>query len=119
LTKSPALKKAEDALRQELRRGTLILAVLAALRRERFGAETIDTLNKAGVQIEAGALYPMLRRLEDQGLLNSERREEGSRVKRFYRVTAEGLQLLQTFMAELAGLTGALKDLMESSDEPA
>ena len=119
MTNSAVLQRAEDALRQELRRGTLILAVLAALRRERFGAETIDTLNEAGVQIEAGALYPMLRRLEDQGLLSSERREEGSRLRRFYCITPDGLKLLQNFMAELAGLTAALKDLMESSDERA
>ena len=55
-------------LRQELRRGTLVLAVLSALRRERCGADLIDDLNGAHVPIEAGALYPMLRRLEDQGL---------------------------------------------------
>jgi len=61
-----------ESLRQELRRGTLILAVLAQLREERYGYSLRQALASVGVEIDEGALYPMLRRLEAQGLLASE-----------------------------------------------
>ena len=60
-----------ESLRQELRRGTLILAVLAQLREERYGYSLRQALGSVGVDIDEGALYPMLRRLEAQGLLAS------------------------------------------------
>src|SRR5215831_8573773 len=79
-----------ELLRLELRRGSLILAVLGQLRREHYGYTLRRALAEAGVEIEEGALYPMLRRLEQQGLLASEWREEDKRNKRFYRLSAEG-----------------------------
>jgi len=64
-----------EKLRLELRRGSLVLAVLAALRTERYGYTLRKQLADAGLAIEEGALYPMLRRLETQGLLTSEWRD--------------------------------------------
>src|SRR3982751_840320 len=83
-----------EKLRVELRRGSLILAVLGALREERYGYTLRVSLEEAGLPIEEGALYPLLRRLESQGLLASEWREDAKRNKRFYRLTPEGLELL-------------------------
>ncbi|MFN9927938.1 MAG: PadR family transcriptional regulator, partial [Phenylobacterium sp.] len=83
-----------ESLRQELRRGSLILAVLAQLRAEHYGYTLRKALADAGVEIEEGALYPMLRRLEAQGLLLSEWREEERRNKRFYRLSHEGRVVL-------------------------
>ena len=68
-----------ESLRLELRRGSLILAVLGHLRREHYGYTLRKALSQAGVDIDEGALYPMLRRLEGQGLLTSEWREEERR----------------------------------------
>ena len=65
-----------ETLRQELRRGSLILAVLGQLRAEHYGYTLRKALSDAGVEIEEGALYPLLRWLESQGLLVSEWREE-------------------------------------------
>src|SRR3989337_2020958 len=79
-----------DKLRIELRRGALGLAVLAALREERYGYVLRQMLEAAGLQIDEGALYPLLRRLETQGLLTSQWREEGKRNKRFYRLSTAG-----------------------------
>lgn len=102
-------------LRQELRRGTLVLAVLSALRRERCGADLIDDLKGAHVPIEAGALYPMLRRLEDQGLLQSEWRIEDGRRRRFYQASASGEAIAAEMFSDLADLVAGLQTLRQTS----
>ena len=89
-----------EKLRVELRRGSLILAVLGALREERYGYTLRNSLEQAGLPIEEGALYPLLRRLEAQGLLTSEWREEGKRYKRFYRLSSDGEAVLGQLLAE-------------------
>src|SRR5438034_5311248 len=68
-----------ENLRLELRRGSLVLACLAALRQERYGYTLRKTLEEQGMAIDEGTLYPLLRRLESQGLLLSEWREEEKR----------------------------------------
>ena len=89
-----------ETLRQELRRGTLILAVLAQLTVERYGYSLRQALAEVGLEIDEGALYPMLRRLESQGLLTSEWREEAKRNKRFYRLSPDGLEILARLLGE-------------------
>ena len=79
-----------ESLRLELRRGSLILAVLASLRREQYGYSLRVALGEVGVEMEESTLYPLLRRLESQGLLDSEWREEERRKKRFYRLSPRG-----------------------------
>jgi PadR family transcriptional regulator PadR len=74
-----------ENLRLELRRGCLTLAVLAQLRQERYGYTLRKALADDGLVIDESTLYPLLRRLEAQGLLASEWREEEKRNKRFYR----------------------------------
>src|SRR3954471_12897777 len=88
-----------EKLRIELRRGSLVLAVLAALREERYGYTLRTLLDDAGLPIDEGALYPLLRRLETQGLLTSEWREEG-RNKRFYRLSPDGEAILAQLLGE-------------------
>jgi len=100
-----------DKLRIELRRGSLVLAVLAALREERYGYTLRNLLDEAGLSIEEGALYPLLRRLETQGLLTSEWREEG-RSKRFYRLSADGAAILARLQAEWAAIGASLDRLL-------
>ena len=89
-----------EKLRVELRRGSLILAVLGALRVERYGYTLRQSLEDAGLPIEESALYPLLRRLETQGLLTSEWREEAKRNKRFYRLSRDGEALLAQLLGE-------------------
>ena len=81
-----------ENLRLELRRGCLTLAVLAQLRQERYGYSLRKALADDGLVIDESTLYPLLRRLETQGLLASQWREEEKRNKRFYRLTPEGEQ---------------------------
>jgi PadR family transcriptional regulator PadR len=101
-----------ETLRQELRRGSLILAVLAQLRVERYGYGLRQALAETGLEIEEGALYPMLRRLETQGLLTSEWREEEKRKKRFYRLSADGEAVLTRLTAEWRAINDTLQHLL-------
>lgn len=90
-----------ENLRLELRRGTLIVAVLAHLREERYGYALRKALAEQGVDIEENTLYPLLRRLESQGLLESEWREEDKRNKRFYRLSGDGKRILGLLCDEM------------------
>jgi PadR family transcriptional regulator PadR len=101
-----------EKLRLELRRGSLILAVLGALREERYGYTLRKVLSDAGLDIDEGALYPMLRRLETQGLLTSEWREEDKRNKRFYRLSADGLLVIGQLAAEWRAINSSLNTLL-------
>ena len=102
-----------EKLRVELRRGSLILAVLGALREERYGYTLRTSLEAAGLPIEEGALYPLLRRLETQGLLASEWREEGRRNKRFYRLSDEGEAVLARLLDEWNSISESILRLTE------
>ena len=101
-----------EKLRLELRRGSLVLAVLAALRTERYGYTLRKQLADAGLAIEEGALYPMLRRLETQGLLTSEWREEDKRNKRFYRLSSDGEALLSQLLKEWETINAAINKIV-------
>jgi PadR family transcriptional regulator, regulatory protein PadR len=89
-----------DSLRLELRRGCLVMAVLAQLRVEHYGYTLKRELAGLGLDIDEGTLYPLLRRLENQGLLVSEWREEDKRNKRFYRLSPAGKSVLKELLAE-------------------
>ena len=101
-----------ETLRQELRRGSLILAVLGQLRAEHYGYTLRKALSDAGVEIDEGALYPMLRRLEAQGLLTSEWREEEKRKKRFYRLSPMGEAMLSALADEWRGISASLDKIL-------
>jgi DNA-binding PadR family transcriptional regulator len=102
-----------EALRLELRRGTLILAVLGTLRSEKYGYTLRAELAGQGIEIDEGALYPMLRRLETQGLLTSEWREDAKRQKRFYRLSEDGAAALDQLAAEWRGLNKSLDTILK------
>ncbi len=108
----PVEDDAYEKLRLELRRGSLVLAVLAALKQERYGYTLRRELADAGLAIDEGALYPMLRRLESQGLLTSEWREEEKRNKRFYRLSDDGAALLAELAAEWRDINSSLNRLL-------
>ena len=97
-----------ENLRLELRRGCLILAVLAQLRREHYGYTLRKALADYGMAIDEGTLYPLLRRLESQGLLVSEWREEDKRNKRFYRLSQTAEPILQQLLEEWQNINSSL-----------
>jgi PadR family transcriptional regulator PadR len=101
-----------ENLRLELRRGSLILAVLGVLRTEQYGYALRKALAEHGMEIDENTLYPLLRRLESQGLLISVWREEDKRNKRFYRITPEGEGTLTALAEEWRGLNAALDRIL-------
>jgi len=102
-----------ENLRLELRRGCLILAVLAALRSEQYGYTLRKSLAERGMEMDEGTLYPLLRRLESQGLLVSEWREQDKRNKRFYRLSTEGKQTLKQLLAEWKSIDSSLNGIFK------
>jgi PadR family transcriptional regulator, regulatory protein PadR len=101
-----------ENLRLELRRGSLVLAVLAELRSERYGYTLRKSLADHGLELDESTLYPLLRRLETQGLLLSEWREEEKRNKRFYRLSPEGVATLALLIEEWRGIGRSLEQIL-------
>ena len=105
-----------ENLRLELRRGCLVMAVLAALRTEQYGYTLRKLLAAHDLNVDEGTLYPLLRRLESQGLLVSEWREEAKRNKRFYRLSAEGAEMLTSLLAEWRGIDRSVNGILSEPD---
>jgi PadR family transcriptional regulator PadR len=106
-----------ENLRLELRRGCLILAVLAQLRVEHYGYALRKALADRGMAIDENTLYPLLRRLETQGLLVSEWREEDKRNKRFYRLSSDGEVILKQLLEEWHAINSSLSRVIEEEME--
>lgn len=104
-----------ENLRLELRRGCLTLAVLTQLRSERYGYTLRKALADDGLEIDEGTLYPLLRRLESQGLLVSQWREEEKRNKRFYRLSPEGEQILSQLLSEWQRINTSLNKILQEA----
>jgi DNA-binding PadR family transcriptional regulator len=107
---SPAAK-----LELELRRGVLVLAVLSRLRTPQYGYSLRQALAERGMPIEEGTLYPLLRRLEGQGLLASEWKLEDGPPRRYYRLDTDGEALLAQLTASWNALVGTMAGLLEGS----
>jgi PadR family transcriptional regulator PadR len=105
-----------ENLRSELRRGSLIVAVLAELRRERYGYTLRKSLEEHGISMDEGTLYPLLRRLESQGLLASEWREQDKRNKRFYRLSPQGEVILNQLLLDWKNLSQSLQAILQQSN---
>lgn len=84
----------------ELRRGVIVLAVLSQLQKEQYGYSILKLLSDKGLEVDQGTLYPLLRRLESQGLLESLWRVEEARPRRYYIISAEGRKVLPLLKEE-------------------
>jgi DNA-binding PadR family transcriptional regulator len=101
-----------DKMRQELRRGVLVLAVLSSLETPHYGYSLRQQLKDAGIDMDEGTLYPLVRRLADQGLLDSEWRQGEGRERRYYWLSPTGAELLIALTREWRQLNQALEPLM-------
>lgn len=101
-----------DKISQELRRGVLILATLSQLRDEKYGYDLISHLAEQGLEIDQGTLYPLLRRLESQGLLDSIWNVDGSRPRKYYKLNANGEAMLVALTNEWHALTEVMERLL-------
>lgn len=100
-------------LQLELRRGALVLAVLSRLRGAQYGYSLRQALAERGMPIEEGTLYPLLRRLEGQGLLDSEWRIEDGPPRRYYQLNTAGEALLADLTVTWNALVGTMAGLLE------
>lgn len=98
-------------LLQELRRGTVVLACLALLARPQYGYALQETLAAAGFAVDGNTLYPLLRRLEKQGLVTSEWNTDDTRPRKFYVISAAGRDTLRGLRAEWRALDTAITSL--------
>src|SRR3954447_17175185 len=96
---------------QELRRGTVVVASLTVLRTPGYGYSLLETLSAAGFEVEANTLYPLLRRLESQGLLTSAWNTDEARPRKFYRTIEQGDAITAALRDEWARLDRAISDL--------
>jgi DNA-binding PadR family transcriptional regulator len=104
-----------DAHRQELRRGSVVLASLLALRTPGYGYGLLEDLERAGVPVTGNTLYPLLRRLESQGLLTSEWDTSQARPRKVYRTSRDGIRLAQALLSEWRVIDTALTRLDPAS----
>jgi PadR family transcriptional regulator, regulatory protein PadR len=89
-----------DNLILEMRRGVIVLAVLSQCGEEQYGYSLMKSLSEKGLEIDQGTLYPLLRRLETQGLLSSSWRLEDARPRRYYMISPQGQEILPRLMNE-------------------
>src|SRR5579859_5759743 len=113
MSNSMASPEVFENLKLELRRGCLTLAVLTQLGTERYGYTLRKALADDGLEIDEGTLYPLLRRLESQGLLVSQWREEEKRNKRFYRLSPAGEQTLALLLEEWKSINATLDRILK------
>ena len=97
----------------ELRRGLIVLAVLSQLDEEQYGYSLLKRLTDQGLEIDQGTLYPLLRRLESQGLLQSSWRVESDRPRRYYVLSAEGRQILPRLKSEWKSLVAMMDGMLK------
>jgi len=100
---------------QELRRGTVVVASLIALEQPGYGYGLLRTLADAGLSVDGNTLYPLLRRLEDQGLLTSEWDTSGSKPRKFYRTSELGGEVRAALLDDLTALSESLTGLQKAT----
>ncbi len=104
-----------DNMLLELRRGVLVLAVLSQLQQEQYGYSLKQVLSDQGLDINEGTLYPLMRRLEAQGLLESEWQVvDDARPRRYYRISETGKTILANLTQEWQALALTMNHLLHS-----
>lgn len=97
----------------ELRRGLIVLAVLSQLEEEQYGYSLLKLLSERGLDVDQGTLYPLLRRLETQGLLQSIWKLEEARPRRYYVISPEGRQILPQLKAEWESIVAMMGNMLK------
>ena len=98
--------------KQEMKRGTLVLAVLMLVDSPQYGYSLIEALNEKGINVEQNTLYPLLRRLEKQNILESIWQVENNRPRRYYKISEEGKILRDNLINEWSKLSEAMNGLI-------
>ena len=102
-----------SGLIQEFRRGTLIMLVLSQLKKPMYGYNLVKILEEASIPIEGNTLYPLMRRLESQGLLKSEWETDGAKPRKYYMITEDGTAVLEKIKKYWMELSSNISRLLE------
>lgn len=94
------------------------MASLLVLQTPEYGYQLLETLNRAGIDVDANTLYPLLRRLEKQGLLTSEWNTDESRPRKYYRTSSDGREIAHMLSQDWDSLNSSLQELMTRGKEP-
>ena len=100
----------------DLRRGTLVLAVLSSMSEPKYGYSLLQDMEESGIRIEANTLYPLLRRLETQGLLASKWDTEESRPRKYYELSERGKSLYVQLKEEWRRMALEMENLLEEGE---
>ncbi len=103
----------KTSLGLELRRGAIVLGSLSRLQEEHYGYSLREELAAMGLEVKEGTLYPLLRRLESQGLLQSRWEVGEGRPRRYYRISPRGKRVLEAMTVEWNALVGAMTRVLE------
>jgi PadR family transcriptional regulator, regulatory protein PadR len=101
----------------ELRRGTLVLCVLSQLKTPMYGYSLVNTLNEKGIAAEANTLYPLLRRLESQGLLESSWQTDGPKPRKYYQTTEFGNEICQQLKQHWDKTVNSINQIFEEEEK--
>jgi PadR family transcriptional regulator PadR len=110
------LEEIVSNLTMELRRGTLVLCVLSQLEKEQYGYSLVQNLAERGMIIDQSTLYPLLRRLEKQGLLDSNWSLDESRPRRYYVLNEKGRRVLNSLIGEWTDMNNTITKLLETKN---
>ncbi len=116
MVKTSSTGPLSDKLILELRRGAVVLATLSQLDTARYGYALVQRLADRGLDIEQGTLYPLLRRLDEQGLLESDWKVEGPRPRKYYRLSEEGRRVLAELEEQWQGLVEVMAGLLAEKE---
>ncbi len=105
----------DTKLETELRRGIFQIAVLSLLKEPRYGYQIGQVLAENGLAVEEGTLYPLLRRMEEQGLLESWWLTEQARPRKYYRTTADGVESLDLLVETWGRVDASLRRILEAN----
>jgi len=97
----------------EMRRGVIVLAVLSQCNQEQYGYSLMKSLSEKGLEIDQGTLYPLLRRLETQGLLSSSWRLEDARPRRYYLISSTGQEILPRLVKEWESMVLMMRNMLD------
>lgn len=105
-------KELLESFSSELRRGTLILCVLSQLQEARYGYALVQILEEKGMAVDANTLYPLLRRLEKQGLLCSEWNTEETKPRKYYKRTVFGDSIYHELVKQWKSMAAGMDELL-------
>ena len=100
-------------LKLELRKGTLVLAVLSQLRQKHYGYSLVETLNQKNLEIDQNTLYPLLRRLDKQGVLESTWEMIEPRPRKYYQLNALGIEIFNELTENFEEFYQTMKELFK------